>query len=47
MLKDIFASLVQTAHKVDLLFEIFVEINEIVKNCLFFNKVLANLFEIG
>lgn len=33
--------LVKTAHKSKLLFEIFVEINEIVKNCLFFNKILA------
>ena len=38
---DIFFYLVKTAHKSKLLFEIFVEINEIVKNCLFFNKMLA------
>jgi len=35
--------LVKNAHKSKMLFEKIVKINEIVKNCLFFNKILANL----
>ena len=34
---------VKTAHKSILVFEKIVKINEFAKNCLFFNKILANL----